>query len=81
VTLDANYQLTPEDALTLSQHDVVSFVDATVTPVRPRAYALALPAYEFEVNAELSPGAAANLAGGCDALRSLVSHPRGDTQQ
>jgi hydrogenase maturation protease len=116
VTLEANYQLTPEDALTLSQHDAVIFVDATVAPEAPepyslrpvepqallafsshtigmgtvlelcarlygrapRAYALALPAYEFEVNAELSPRAAANLAGTCDALSGLVSHLRGD---
>ena len=116
VTLDANYQITPEDALTLSHHDVVIFVDATVAPdarapyslqpvepqavnafsshalamgtvldlcVRlygraPRAYALALPAYEFEVNAELSPRAAANLADACDALTRLVCHPRAD---
>lgn len=119
VTLDASYQLTPEDALTLSQHDVVIFVDATVAPDAPapyslrpvepravnafsshtlgmgtvlelcarlygrapRAYALALPAYEFEVNAELSPGAAANLAGTCDALSGLLSHPHDDTRQ
>jgi len=110
VTLEANYQLTPEDALTLSAHDVVIFVDATVAadapapyalrPVEPqavnafsshtlgmgtvlelcvrlygrapRAYALALPAYEFEVNAELSPPAAVNLARTCDALLSLL---------
>jgi hydrogenase maturation protease len=118
VTLEANYQLTPEDALTLSQHDVVIFVDATVVPEAPapyslrpveaqavnafsshaigmgtvlelcarlygrvpRAYALALPAYAFEVNAELSPRATANLAGTCEALTGLMSHLRGDTQ-
>ena len=119
VTLEANYQLTPEDALTLSQHDVVIFVAATIAPEAPapyslqpveaqavnafsshaidmstvlelcarlyggapRAYTLALPAYEFEVNAELSPRAAANLAGTCDALTGLVCHLRGDTQR
>lgn len=119
VTLDANYQLTPEDALTLSQHDVVIFVDATVAPdapapysVRPvepqavntfsshtlgmgtvlelcarlygrapRAYALAVPAYEFEVNAELSPRAAANVAAACVALSDLVGTARGHTPQ
>lgn len=100
VTLDANYQLGPEDALLLSEHDVAIFADATVAPdavapyaVRPiaphattsftshalgigtvlelcarlygrapRAYALAMPAYEFDVNADLSPPAAENLA-------------------
>jgi hydrogenase maturation protease len=110
VTLEANYQLTPEDALTLSEHDVVIFVDATVDPDAmapyslrpvqpeavngfsshalgmgtvlelcerlygraPRAYALALPAYEFDVNAALSPRAAVNLARACDALLSLL---------
>lgn len=119
VTLDANYQLTPEDALTLSQHDVVIFVDATVAPGAPapfslrpveprvvtafsshtlgmgtvlelcarlygrapRAYALALPGYEFEVNADLSPGAAANLADACDALIGLLSDRRDDAPQ
>lgn len=34
----------------------------------PEAYALALPAYAFEINAALSPGAEANLAG---ALRDV----------
>jgi len=99
VTLEANYQLTPEDALQLAEHDVVLFVDATVAPEAkapyaigpvlpaseisfsshalsmgsllalclrlygraPRAFALALPGYAFEVNAELSPLAGANL--------------------
>lgn len=106
VTLESNYQLAPEDALTLSAHDVVIFVDATVEPgasapyqVRPvepkavnafsshalgvgtvlelcarlygrtpRAYTLAMPAYEFEVNADLSPRAAQNLSRACDDL-------------
>jgi hydrogenase maturation protease len=110
VTFEANYQLAPEDALTLSQHDVVIFVDATVAPDAPapwslrpvepqavnafsshalgmgtvlelcarlygrapRAYVLALPAYEFEVNADLSPRALVNLADACDALRCLL---------
>jgi hydrogenase maturation protease len=114
VTLEANYQLTPEDALALSQHDVVIFVDATVAPEAtapyslkpvepqavngfsshalgmgtvlelcarlygraPRAYALALPAYEFEVNAELSPGAAENLARASADLRAWL-HGKG----
>ncbi len=110
VTLEANYQLTPEDALALSEHDVVVFVDATVAPDAPapyslqpvepqavngfsshalgmgtvlelcarlygrapRAYALALPAYEFEVNADLSPRAAENLARASADLLSLL---------
>jgi hydrogenase maturation protease len=99
VTLEANYQLTPEDALQLVEHDVVLFVDATVAPDAPgpytiaqvlpaseisfsthalsmgsllalcqrlygrapRAFALALPGYAFEVNAELSPLASEHL--------------------
>ena len=99
VTLEANYQLAPEDALQLADHDVVLFVDATVAPDAPtpyviapvsaaseisfsshalsmgsllalctrlygrapRAYAMALPGYAFEVNAELSDGARGNL--------------------
>jgi hydrogenase maturation protease len=110
VTLEANYQLAPEDALLLSHHDVVIFVDATVdaagvapyalasvpaTAVNafsshalgmgtvlelcgrlygraPRAFALAIPAYHFEVNAALSPRAAVNLGHACDALRRLL---------
>jgi hypothetical protein len=47
----------------------------------PRAYALALPGYEFEVNADLSPGAAANLADACDALIGLLSDRRDDAPQ
>ena len=111
VTLETNYQLAPEDALALSAHDVVIFVDATVDPDAPapyalaavapvadrafsshvlgrgtllelchrlygrgpRAYAMAIPAYAFEVNAELSPGAADNLARSLDDLRRLLS--------
>jgi len=99
VTLETNYQLAPEDALLLTEHDVVLFVDATVAPVlpgpctiapvlpaseisfsthalsmgsllalclrlygrAPRAFALALPGYAFEVNAELSPLASEHL--------------------
>ena len=99
VTLEANYQLAPEDALQLTEHDVVLFVDATVAPDAPapyavspvspaseisfsshalsmgsllalcqrlygrapRAFALALPGYAFEVNAELSIRARENL--------------------
>lgn len=99
VTLEANYQLAPEDALLLSEHDVAIFADATVAPDArapyavhrvephattaftshaldigtvldlcgrlygraPRAFALALPAYAFEVNADLTPRAAEHL--------------------
>ncbi|BCS35019.1 hypothetical protein TBR22_A42450 [Luteitalea sp. TBR-22] len=42
VTLDANYQLTPEDALTIAEHDVVVFADATVAPDAPTPYTLTL---------------------------------------
>jgi hydrogenase maturation protease len=113
VTVEANYQLAPEDALTVSAHDVVIVVDATVAPDAPapyslqpvepqaavpfsshalglgtvlalcgrlygrvpRAYALAVPAYEFEVNAPLSPRAAVNLTHACDALLALIGQP------
>ena len=109
VTLEANYQLTPEDALALSAHDVVIFIDATVAadapapyavaPVlpaseisfsshamsmgsllalcvrlygkAPRAYALAIPGYQFEVNAELSPRAAENVAATVQFIHGL----------
>ncbi len=106
VTLEANYQLAPEDALQLAEHDVVLFVDATVAPDAtapyaiapvlpaseisfsshalsmgsllalclrlygraPRAFALALPGYAFEVNAELSPRAGENLQQAIDEV-------------
>ncbi len=119
VTLEANYQLTPEDALLLADHDVVVFVDATVEPGAPepyslrsletevlalatgrdamgafsshalgmatllalcvqihgrapRAFALAIPAYEFEVNADLSPRAAEHLARASADVLSVI---------
>lgn len=99
VTLESGYQLAPEDALVLSSHETVLFVDADATrgasepyairPVAtaaeisfsthalsmgsllalcvrmygraPRAYALAIPGYAFEVNAGLTLDAAAHL--------------------
>jgi hydrogenase maturation protease len=110
VTLDTGYQLAPEDAMTLADHDVVLFVDATMTPgapepyslqpvppaseisfsthalsmgsllalcqrlygTAPRAFALAIPGYAFEVNAELSPRAASNLDRAVADLRAVV---------
>lgn len=106
VTLESGYQLAPEDALLLSTHACVLFVDAidaavgtapysvtAVAPesevsftshalspgalltlcrrlygVQPPTYALALPAYAFDVNAPFSREAAAHLE--C-ALRDL----------
>jgi hydrogenase maturation protease len=41
VTLESGYQLAPEDALTLSEHDAVVFVDATAVPEAPAPYSLA----------------------------------------
>lgn len=99
VTFESGYQLAPEDALLLSTHASVLFVDATVSPAAaepyacspiapasemsftshalspgalltlcqrlygraPAAWAIALPAYSFDVNAALSERAAANL--------------------
>ncbi len=110
VTLDANYQLAPEDALLFSEHDVALVADATVAteapapydvhPVEPRAttaftshalgigtvlelaarlygrtprtFALAMPAYAFDVNADLSPLAARNLARTVDAVVAML---------
>ena len=40
ITLEANYQLCPEDALTLAAHDLVLFADTTVAPDAPTPYAL-----------------------------------------
>lgn len=39
----------------------------------PEAYALALPAYAFEINAGLSPAAAANLAAALQDLRAALA--------
>jgi hydrogenase maturation protease len=111
VTLETGYQLAPEDALVLSAHETVLFVDASaatdapapygVQPVSPsteisfsthamsmgsllalcarlygrapRAYALAIPGHAFEVNAELSTNAAANLAHATRDLRHALA--------
>jgi len=113
VTLEANYQLTPEDALLLADHDLVLFVDATAAPDAvqpyavapivaasevsfsthalsmgsllalcqrlygraPAAYALALPAFGFEVNAELSEHAAEGLERALADIRAAWSEP------
>ena len=110
VTLESGYQLAPEDALTLSAHDTVLFVDAstaTDAPVpyalepvgpateisfsthamsigsllalsarlygrAPRAYTLAVPAYDFEVNAPLSRRAEENLQRAVHDLRAAL---------
>jgi hydrogenase maturation protease len=110
VTLESGYQLAPEDALLVSRHDTVIFVDATrakgapepyaVVPVQaalsvsfsthalsmesvlalcahlygraPRAYAVAIPGVSFEVNAPLSPQAAANLEAAVRAVRAAL---------
>jgi hydrogenase maturation protease len=99
VTLDSGYQLAPEDALTISAHHTVLFVDASVAagaaapyaiePIMPAseisfsthamsmgsllalclrlygqapsAFALAIPAHGFDINAVLTPQAAACL--------------------
>jgi hydrogenase maturation protease len=99
VTFECGYQLAPEDALLVSRHACVLFVDATAAPdaqapyacspikpasevsftshalspgalltlclrlygKAPLAFALAIPAYEFDVNADLTPLTAANL--------------------
>lgn len=111
VTLESGYQLAPEDALLLSSHACVLFVDATVAPgsptpyvvdavtpatevsftshalsagalltlcrrlygCAPDAYALAIPAYAFEVNADLSPLAAENLDAACADLSAALA--------
>lgn len=60
VTLETGYQLAPEDALLLSAHAQVVFVDATADPEAPRPYALAPVAPVDEVaftTHAFSPGA------------------------
>jgi hydrogenase maturation protease len=111
VTLESGYQLAPEDALALSQHAAVLFVDASaagdapapytldaVSPSeessfsthvmsmesllalcdrlygrRPRAYALAIPGYGFEVNGILTPAAEANLGRAVLELKAALA--------
>jgi hydrogenase maturation protease len=111
VTLEANYQLCPEDALVLAANDVVLFVDTTVAPDAPDpyglsplapateisfsthalsmgsllalctrlydrspvAFALALPGYSFEVNADLSERAEENLNRALADVRELLT--------
>lgn len=111
VTLESGYQLAPEDALSLSAHETVLFVDASratgapgpyaLEPVEPapeisfsthamsigslltlcariygrapRAYALAIPGYAFEVNAPLSGPAEENLERTVRDLRALLA--------
>ena len=55
VALESSYQLSPEDALTLSLHDAVIFVDATIEPGTPEPYALQAvapaPSAEFTTHA------------------------------
>ncbi|MFN7981594.1 MAG: hydrogenase maturation protease [Vicinamibacterales bacterium] len=111
ITLESGYQLVPEDALLLSSHACVIFVDAidatagtapysvyAVTPeaevsftshalspgalltlcrrlygVQPAAYALAIPAYSFEVNADFSTAAAEHLEHAVNDLRRVLT--------
>jgi len=111
ITLESGYQLAPEDALLLSTHACVMFVDAidatvgeapyslstihqetevsftshAFSPgalltlcrrlygVQPSAFALAIPAYAFEVNAPLSDAAAANLECTVRDLRAALT--------
>lgn len=113
VTLESGYQLAPEDALLLSTHAAVVFIDATVDAAAgrpytlsrlepaaevsftthalspgslltlcgrlygaaPEAYALALPATAFEVNAPLSAGAARCLEQAARDLRDALETP------
>lgn len=114
VTLEANYQLTPEDALTLSRHDAVVFVDATIEPdapepyqlcpvaplvsgtfsthalspgsvlalcerlygVSPAAWVMAIPGYDFDVNADISERAASHLERAAADLRQIAGRSR-----
>lgn len=60
VTLDSGYQLVPEDALLLSAHAAVLFVDASVDAATPHPYGLdvVMPASGVSFTSHaLSPGA------------------------
>lgn len=64
VTLDSGYQLVPEDALLLSTHAAVLFVDASVDAATPHPYGLDVvaPASEIAFTSHaLSPGALLSL--------------------
>lgn len=58
VTADSNYQLNAEDALEMSSHEVVIFVDASYNDVEPFRFTKLVPAAEvgFSTHA-MSPGA------------------------
>lgn len=110
VTFESGYQLAPEDALLLSAHQCVLFIDATVAQdapapyavdsvvpasevsftshalsagalltlcrrlygCAPHAYSLAIPAYSFDINADVSPQAAENLESAFADLSNLL---------
>ncbi len=46
VTVDSDYQLQPEDALAVAEHDVVIFVDAAVSGPEPHAFTAVTPRAE-----------------------------------
>ena len=63
MTLDANYQLGPEDALACAEHEVVVFVDAARRLRRPFAFSPVEPAASVPaLSHALSPAAVLALA-------------------
>jgi hydrogenase maturation protease len=79
VTLEANYQLAPEDALTIARHDAVIFIDATMEPGAPEPYTLTTvaPALDTAITTHELPAASvvslcARLYGAAPAVYMLA---------
>ena len=63
VTVDADYQLTVEDAAAVAEHDVVVFADADVACAPPFYFERVTPANEVSFSTHsVSPGAVVGLA-------------------
>lgn len=64
VTVDANYQLSVEDAEELAQHDAVIFVDADVSGPEPFQFVRVVPDSHLSFSSHsVAPGALLALAG------------------
>ncbi len=64
VSVDSDYQLTVEDASSVSEHDVVIFADASVNGAEPYFFERVLPDDEFSFSSHsVEPGSVLTLAG------------------
>ena len=71
VTVDANYQLTVEDAAAVAEHDVVVFADADAVGRAPFQFARVEPKPELSFSSHsIEPGALVALADGLSGRRT-----------